>query len=298
MTDLLFKLIPVVAIFLIGIVLKATKVLRKEDGDVILKIVFYLTLPALIIKSISGVEITTDFIIFPFISTVTIMIMFGLAMLANRFFDLPKKSMGVFIISLMILNIGFTLPFVQAAYGYEGLARVTLFDFMNGVLIFTLAYYLACRFGGASGSKTMIRKFLVSVPLWSLVVSILMNLFSISLPERLEVPFGAVGDMTGPLLILSLGVFFNPKLVRAPYLFTAVAVRAIGGLLIGLFFCTWLHIEGIDRSIILIGTSAPVGFNVLVFSSLENLDKEFAASIVSYSILVGIAMATGIILLT
>jgi len=52
MNDIFFAIIPIILIFLLGFVLRKTKVLKSEDGDILLKLIFYLSLPALIISSI------------------------------------------------------------------------------------------------------------------------------------------------------------------------------------------------------------------------------------------------------
>jgi len=44
----------------------------------------------------------------------------------------------------------------------------------------------------------------------------------------------------------------------------------------------------LTRMIVLLGSSAPIGFNTITFASMEELDKEFAASLVSASIVTGI----------
>ncbi len=88
--------------------------------------------------------------------------------------------------------------------------------------------------------------------------------------------------------MLSLGIYFSPKLVKIFPLISAIVIRMLFGLLLGFFFVELLNLEGLTRLIILIGSAAPVGYNTLTFSSLENLDKEFAASLVSFSILIGI----------
>ena len=60
------------------------------------------------------------------------------------------------------------------------------------------------------------------------------------------------------------------------------------GFLAGLLIIQLFDLQGIEKVITIVGTSTPVGFNTLTFSSLENLDKEFAAGLLSYSILIGI----------
>jgi len=62
----------------------------------------------------------------------------------------------------------------------------------------------------------------------------------------------------------------------------------LGGLALGLALSWVFGLEGIVRDIVIICSSAPVGYNTLVLSSLENLDKDFAASLVSISLILGI----------
>ena len=69
---------------------------------------------------------------------------------------------------------------------------------------------------------------------------------------------------------------------------SVIVIRSGIGFLLGLLFVSILGIQGLAKSIIIICASSPVGYNTLIFSSLENLDKEFAAEVVSISILLGI----------
>lgn len=62
------------------------------------------------------------------------------------------------------------------------------------------------------------------------------------------------------------------------------------GLALGFIFVTIFNLEGINKIIILIASASPVGYNTLTFASLEKLDKEFASSVISYSILTGIIL--------
>jgi predicted permease len=193
------------------------------------------------------------------------------------------------IIGTMILNIGFLLPFVAAAYGEEGLTRILVFDFMNGVLAFTWVYYIACKHGRNSyDRRTLLRKFLVAVPVWAIIISIGLNLGSVRLPPVLLNTFQLAGDTTIPLIMISLGAYFTPRLVLPRAIVVAILIRMVLGLLLGYFFVEIFNLSGLTRTIVLLGSSAPIGFNTITFSSLEDLDKEFAASLVSTAIAIGI----------
>jgi predicted permease len=67
----------------------------------------------------------------------------------------------------------------------------------------------------------------------------------------------------------------------------AVLIRVGIGFSLGFLFVYLLDLKGLSRTVVLILSSAPSGINTLVFSSMEELDNELAASIVSYSVFVG-----------
>ncbi len=289
MNEILIKIIPVILIFVLGYLLKRINLLSKDNGDLFLKLVFYISLPALILLSITNIQLTLDFIYLPIIAILIILVTYGIAFFIGKLFNLGKTSFGVFLVGSLIMNTGFTLPFFIAAYGEEGLARASLFDFGNGLLTFTFIFYLACKYGdNKRDSKTMIKKFLYSIPLWALMSAILLNLMNIQIPNLGINFFQLLGNMTIPLIMLSLGIYFSPKIVKLSALSSVIFIRMFVGLLLGFLFVYLFNLEGLNKIIVLISASAPVGYNTLTFASMEKLDKEFAASIVSYSILIGI----------
>jgi predicted permease len=231
---------------------------------------------------------TMEFVYLPVIAVCIIAIMYVLSFLAGRAFKLPSPTMGVLIVGTMILNNGFLYPFIIAAYGDEGLARILTLDVLNGFLAFTWVYYLACRYGSnSSNRKVLIKKFLSSPPIWAIIISIILNVTGRQIPPVISGTFEILGDLTIPLIMLALGIYFTPKLIRPLPIFTGIAIRMLIGLLLGFAFAEIFGLTGLTRNIVLLGASAPIGFNTLTFASLEDLDKEFAASLLSFSIVIG-----------
>lgn len=289
MNEIVIKIIPVILIFFLGYLVKKLKLLHKENADLLLKIVFYISLPALIILSIAKIEITKDFFYLPIIPILVIFIIFVVSYFIGKLFNLPRKTLGVYLIGTLIMNIGFTLPFFIAAYGNEGLARASMFDFGNALLTLTFVYFIACKYGNDKvHHKTMIKKFALLPPIWALLIGIALNFTNVTIPSVADNFLQLVGNLTIPLIMLSLGIYFTPKIIRLLPLSSAIITRMGFGLLLGFLFVKLFDLDGLNRLIVLIGSAAPVGYNTLVFSSLENLDKEFAASLVSISILLGI----------
>ena len=296
--DIILKIIPVVLIFLLGYALKRLNILKKEDGDLFLKVVYYVALPALIIISVADVELRLNFVFLPISAVLTALTTTLISYWTGRILRLPRPSLGTFIIGSTIMNIGFTLPFFITAYGKQGLARITMFDFGNMAIIFTFVYWLACKHGATGiDQKVMVKKLLLVPPMWALLIAVLLNLLKIPIPSFINDFLGMVGWMMTPLVMLALGLYFSPRMVRMGPVFSATFIRMILGFACGYVLANLFGLEGLNRSIVMIGSAAPVGYTSLTFSYLENLDKEFAASLISFSIIMGMIITPALILL-
>ena len=282
------KVIPITIIFLLGYFLKKIKLFGSSTADTLLKITFYVTLPALTFLSGSTVELTLQFFYLPIIAIAVILIIFSISFPLSKKFNLPKATQGTFIVGTLIMNTGFTLPFVLAAYGNQGLAIYTIFDFGNTLMIYTFAYYFAIKYGNKENSKIQFKKFLLLPPIWGLILGITFNLLKFELHPTATNFLEIVGKPTIFLVILSLGIYFSPKVTNLSKMLTVFSLRIGLGMILGFIAVNLFNIEGIMRTLIVLFCGAPVGYNTLIFASLAELDKAFAASLVSISLLLGI----------
>ena len=158
MNKIILELIPIFFIFILGTFSKKFKILKKEDGCVLLKIIFYFSLPALIVFSIPKIKLSGEMIFLPFIAIWIILITFFVSFFISKRFILEPKSLGVFLIGSMIMEVSFTLPFILATYGTEGLARIMLFDIGNTIMAFSFVYFIACKYGENKNSRILVKK--------------------------------------------------------------------------------------------------------------------------------------------
>jgi malate permease and related proteins len=297
LSGVIFKILPVILIFVLGYFLKIIQFLNKENAALFLKVVFYISLPALILLSVSEIKLSPDLIFLPLITILVMVITYGVSYGLGKLLHLEKKVMGVFLIGTIIMNTLFSLPFILAAYGEEGLSRMMIFDFGNALLVFTFVYSIACKYGDQGGnSKMLLKKLASSSPIWALFIAIILNLADIRIHPAGINFLKIVGNLTIPLAMLSLGIYFNPKIVRIVPLSYAVMVRMLFGFLLGVIFVKMFNLEGLNRQIVIIGSSVPSGYATLTFSAIENLDAEFASSLVSTSVLIGIFLIPALIL--
>lgn len=84
-----------------------------------------------------------------------------------------------------------------------------------------------------------------------------------------------------------LGIYYKQKPFIKKPVFLSVCIRMGVGFLLGLIFSRLFDLKCIGREVVPIIPSAPSRISTPVYSSMEELDNEMAASIVSYSVLAG-----------
>ncbi|MDD2332200.1 MAG: AEC family transporter [Candidatus Cloacimonetes bacterium] len=283
------KVIPLLLAFGLGLGAKRLHLLKKEDAQVLLRFVLTLPLPALTILSISRAHLDLSMAFIPLSAMLVVFLCYVTSQLAGKLLALPKTTFGSFLVGTMIMNTAFSLPFFWAAYENEGLARASLFDMGNTFLIFTFTYYNAIKYGANSKSDRIDwNRFLRLPPLWAMAIAFLLKALRISIPAVGTELLNMVGQPTTPLILIALGLYFEPKLKNLVPASIAIFIRMGMGLCFGFLLAKLFGLEGISRIVVIASSSTPVGFNTLIFAHLENMDGEFAAILVSVSILIAL----------
>lgn len=289
------KILVIISIILISFLLKKAGVLSKKDGEIVLnKILFYIVIPAAIFLSISQIQLSPDLIFLPLSNWGISFICLAVALIYAKIVKLENKIKGTLLIGVTMINIQMVAyPFLKLIYGDEAFARLILFEFGAACIAFTLAYFLAVYYGGALGEKN-IKESLVKfakVPLvWALFVGLGVNMASVALPDFIKDLLELIAKPLVPLLLISLGLYFEPKLNKVKHLLAGIFIRIGIGFAAGLLMVTLFNLEGLNRIVVLVSSIMPIGYMTLVFSAKEKLDEEFAASLVTISVVVTLAL--------
>ncbi len=288
------KILVIISVALIGFLLKKVGILSKKDGEIILsKLVFNLVLPVAIFLSLSQSSLSWSLVYLPISALVIILICFAVSWLYTGAIKLNNKTKGTFIIGTMLMNTSaVAFPFFQLIYGNEGFGRVAIFDFAGAFLGFSLVYFLAVYYGNSE--KKNIRASLIKIiktpVIWALLLGIGVNLLGFSLPIFLKETLDLIAMPITPLFLISLGLYFEPKLDKIKQLFPAIFIRFGVGLAAGLLMVKIFNLEGLNRAVVLISSVAPSAYLTLIYSVKEKLDEDFAASLVAVSVVVGLIM--------
>ncbi|MDR0781836.1 MAG: AEC family transporter [Pseudomonadales bacterium] len=288
MFAMLLQLLPVFAYFGLGILLKHTKLADRSHADFLLRLVFYVCVPLLILNAVSQLELDASTALLPLSNALVNLVCLGAALLLIRGLKLAKPQAGAVAVNSAITNNSYMFPFVLAVYGQAGFAQAILYDFGNAVMMATLVYALAFRYGTqAHDAWTMLLRILRTPVIWALVLSLCLSFGGWRLPAPLVAITAPLGQMAAPLILIALGIFFSLQIKQLPLALGIVAIRMLLGLGVGLFLATLFGFEGLTYKAVVLCAGAPIGFNALTYCSLAKLDTELSASAVSISILAG-----------
>lgn len=293
--ETLASLLSIIVGMTVGFALRRFRIAEQADGEFVFRVVFTVCLPALMFSALATVEVTKDLIVFMVAPFVMVGAGFLGGLLVSRRRTLTRTQVPVVVVAAMIVNAGFTLPFVQALYGAPGVARIAVFDGINGALTFSWVYYMAARGNPEhEGGSLLLNRMLRSPPLYGIVAGLGVNLSGLPPPGTLLDTARPFADAVPVLLSLAIGIMFAPvtgELRRAAMI---VATRLGTALSIAVLIIVIFDLEGIDRTIMLLLGVAPIGTVTVTFASLERLDVRLATSALSLSLAVSVVLSLAV----
>jgi malate permease and related proteins len=260
----------IIIIIAFGYLLKRINILQEKDGEVISKIIFKITLPALVLVTFDSVKIETSLMLLPVIVLVygIITALLGLFVFKNE----ERELKG----SLMMLSSGFNVglfafPLVYAIWGIDGLTYFSMFDVGASFVVFGIAYILGSYFseeGLRLNPLEILKKLGKSIPLMTYIIASILNFSQIHLPDMFINVASMISGANIPLSLILLGLFLNFKFDKQfiKPMVKFLAFRYGLGLTIGLVLYFILPYDIMLRSTILIGLLLPVAASALTFA--------------------------------
>lgn len=295
-------------IIVLGYFLKVLKIIPEENGKAISRVIFNVTLPAVILKITTSIEFTPSLILLPFLNIGYGLFMALIGMLVFR--NHPKKLKGLFIMTLIGFNVAhFSFPLIEGIYGQEGLQYMALIDSGNAFTIFITCYVFGSLFANDNNSnkaeinkKKILLQLTKSAPLMTYVVALILNLSGADLPLLIFDIIDIISRANTPLSLLLLGIYLNFKFKKSEWLNISkvILIRYSIGLSTGLllfFLLPSIQFIFLARLILMISLILPVGLAVIPFAVEFEYDKELTSMITNLSIVISYSLIWVLILL-
>ncbi len=247
--------------------------------DFVTRLVMNIGAPCLIVASFSRSSI--EIISMTEITLAALVVLGIMALIGVVLLRLMRLETGTFLPSLIFPNIGnMGLPLCLFAFGETGLAlALTIF-----LLVFTLQMSLGIVLVAGRGNIGALVKQPV---LWATVVALVLIVMGWSLPAWLDNTTGLIGDVTIPLMLITLGVSLARLKVaewKLSLLFSVM--RVAGGFLIALAVAEWFDLQGVERGVLILQSSMPVAvFNYLLALKFDREPGEVAGMVLLSTLL-------------
>jgi predicted permease len=254
---------------------------QRYDSDFVSRLVLNIGAPALILSTLSQVDIDPS--LFADIAIACVLVSVIMAILGFVIPRLLGDDVRTYLPSFVFPNVGnMGLPVCMFAFGEQGLALALIFFMVLSVAHFPVGILMAG--GREAGGLTGIIKMPI---LYAIALAVLLMMSGAVLPDFLNNAVSLIGAMTIPLMLITLGVsLYSLKVSGWGKALLYSLIRILGGLSAGLLVVWWLDIEGVARSVVLIQSSMPVAvFNYLFAVRFDRQPDSVAGLVVVSTIL-------------
>ena len=286
-------LLPVLASLVLGVLLRLSGVAGEREGQFTLRLVFTVCQPALVLLSVSAVDLTPGVALFAGVVPAMVAAGYVAGRLTGRSRTFAGPSVPVVVIASMMLNSGSVLPWAEALFGPAGVARIAVSDAVSAVLTFTWAYWTAARGNPRRrGGPPPVGRLLRSPPLYGVAAGLAVNLGGGALPGEVVRVLAPFASTTTVLIALGTGMLLtlpgSADLGRASRI---VAARLGTSLMVALAVALLVPLSGTDRALLFLLAAAPVAFVTVTFAVLEELDVRLATASLSLSLLASVVLS-------
>lgn len=255
---------------------------HEYPSEFVSRLVFNIGAPCLVVSSISTVELDLAAL-----TTMTLGTVLSLAMVSLIAFIIIKAlghDVRALIVSMAFPNVGnMGLPLALFAFGEQGLALAVAYFMVISIAHFTIGMAIA------SGERIQFTHFIKNPILWSIAVAVLLVGFSVSLPIWVSNSIGLIGDMTIPLMLITLGVSLAGIEVKQWTLGLGYSLLRIGlGGSVAWFVASLLDMSPMESAVLIMQGIMPVAVFNYLFALKSGKHVDTVASLVMISTVMSI----------
>lgn len=205
-------------IILLGWLLRHLRVLPPEAGQHLVKVVIYLTLPALVFRIMVTSAFAGSMLIAPVVGMIVHVALVGCAYAIARVRRLDRRAIGALIVASAVGNTGFFgIPLIAAAAqggSQVSLPAAVMFDtFSTGIITWTSTMWFGARFGDPSAIDApagAIWRNLLLPPIWAVAAGLTLRAAGVhELPTFIDQPVRLLGGAVLPLVLIYAGLVLN-----------------------------------------------------------------------------------------
>lgn len=252
-------------------------------------LVFNIAAPCLIISSIGQVALSSNALWE--MATATFLVLLIITLLSIVIIKLLGHDWRIFYVSLAFPNVGnLGLPLALFAFGAEGLALAVAYFMVISIAHFSIGMAVA------TGQPLRLGSFVSNPIMWSIFIAVILVAGELSLPAWAANSVGLIGQMTIPLMLITLGVSLASIKVsqwRKGILYSVLRI-GLGGA-VAMVVAQLLNLEGVARAVLILQGIMPVAVFNYLFAVKSGKNVEVVASMVMISTLLVVVILPAVL---
>lgn len=293
--------LPIFLVMVIGYILKQTGMLNDNFVTVANRFNFKVTLPFMLFKDISRVDIRAVFdiryVLFcALVSTACFWLIWG----GTRLFVKDKSIRGAFVqASFRGSAAVMGLAFIQNIYGESAMGPLMI---VSAVPLYNIFSVLVLTFESneaeSLNKKEKIKQAFINIAKNPIIISILLGLIvgliGIDFPELIDKTVNSVSQMATPLALITIGAGFEGRkaLAKMKPTIAAAMIKLVIQPLLFLPVAAWMGFAGEKIIAILIMLSSPTTPSCYIMAKSMHNDEVLTASVVVVTTLLGAVTLT------
>lgn len=257
----------------------------KPDIKQLVDISIYIFSPAVVfhalVKDSIGFSELGRYLLLMVLVTAALMLLGRIVGAAMR---LPKSQLSLFILSVSMINIGnFGVPLIYFTYGEAGVYDSLITFVAFNIPLVTIAVYMA---SGEASIKANLKN-VAKIPIFhASLAALLLNTFSIPVPETFMKLAGFLGSATFPFIIFILGlqlttIRLNKSIVKGALASVILKLGAAPFIAAGVL--SVMGFSGMSYSVALIQISGPSALLPLMYAIKFGKNSDLLAAAILLS---------------
>jgi len=275
----------VLLLVLIGVVLRKTGVLKREDSGALNAVIVYVALPALIFVSVAKADLSWELLRVAGIAWAVSLAALSVAWEIAHVLRLPGKTAGAFVLVAALGNTGYLgYPVARALLGESAMPAAVFYDVFGTVAVaFTLGVAVAARQGEHEGPVKALKELLTFPAMVALLASLAYRFLPLPAGVTTGVMdwMGIAASMAVPLIMISVGVTLDLSAFRGAIvpLGSAAGIKLLVLPVLAVAVTTIMR-DGQSARLVALQAGMPSMLLSLVIGQRFKLDTAFIASAV------------------
>ncbi len=294
---LLQQMMVLFLIMMVGYLCRRIGLFSADASKMLSGIVVNVANPALILSSVVNKESAIEgkeLVMTMGLAIGTYVVLLVLAEIVPRVLRAGKRDYGVYKVMTVFSNIGFMgFPLLTAMYGSESLLYASLFLIPYNVLIYTYGVGALTKEEGAKKeNKTIPWKKIFNIGVIACIITIILYITRIRVPQVVEDVVNTLGNLTAPLSMMVIGDAMSQmkikELLKDKRLMIFTAVKLLLIPIAGLFVIKQMGFTPMLNGVFLVMLSTPVGSMTAMLAQQYDGNYELASKGVALTTLLSV----------